>query len=467
MSEPRRCGSCGHAAKSSAATRCPRCGHDFAIAPVPPESPVPRKISLRQGSTAQSGAAPAVAGRSPFQRTPAPRRHWRSTTDTPRSLFFWIGTAAAVACLALALSFVAISRRSVEADPSSIDVRIEDGTLFASAIYAAIGRSPVLIETGYTRGDLDAPFEIVVTPIRDDMRCEVEVVSDGLIQQGRWQGTLGRADRPHSVLPSIQWDREGLANRLEPGVADLLVGVTLDGTRTELRRTVRVRPIREANLGQSDSFAALVNEDHPWIDPLLREAIDLGALDSYDLIDEERYERVFQTVFAVWASMRNRGITYSSIGRTSMEGSQYVRSLDEIVRHRQANCADGSLAFASILRKLDIPAAIVLLPGHMLVAFRPCLNCRWVGLETTIIGRSDGPESIALDARGLEERYLSPGSPLADDWRTFAAAVQLGDQQLRETEEGSMTLVEIQPLRQAGILPAPVPSRLGPIPPVP
>ena len=467
MNNSVRCGFCGHATRGSDASRCQRCGHDLVGTAPPADPPGPRRVSLRQGSTARSEVAPAVAGQSPFQRPPAPRRLWRNTANTPRPLFFWIGTAAAIACLALAMSFVAISRRSIESEPSSIDVRIENGTLFASAIYASLGRSPVLVETGFTRGDVDAPFEIVVTPIRDDMRCEVELVSDGLIHQGRWEGTLGRADRPHTVLPSIQWDREALANRLEPGVADLLVGVTLDGKRAELRRTIRVRPIREAHLRQHDSFAALANEDHPWIDPLLREAIDLGVLDSYGNIGQNDFAEVFQSAFAVWAAMRNRGVTYSSIARTSMEESQYVRSLDEILRHRQANCADGSIAFASILRKLDIPAAIVLLPGHMIVAFRPCLDCRLVGLETTMIGAADASPTSDLGVPVLQDRYLSPDSPLGKEWRTFAAAVQVGDRQLSEAEEGSITLIEIQPLRRAGIMPAPVPSRLGPIPPIP
>lgn len=467
MSEPLRCGLCGHAPKASAVTRCPRCGHDLVDAARPADTQGPRKTLLRQGSTARSGVAPAVAGRSPFQRPPAPRRFWRGTAGRRWPALLWIGPIGAMACLALVLSIVVISRRSTELDPSSIDVRIENGTLFSSAIYAALGRSPVLVETGFTRGDLDAPFQIVITPIRDNMRCEVEVVSAGLIHQGRWEGTLGRADRPHTVLPSVHWDRDALANRLEPGVADLLVGVTLDGSRAELRRTIRVRPIREANLVQSESFAALVNEDHPWIDPLLREAIDLGALDSYGIIDSDNHDTIFRSVFAVWAAMRSRGITYSSIGTTSREGAQYVRSLDEVVRHRQANCADGSIAFASILRRLDIPVAVVLLPGHMIVAFRPCLDCRWIGLETTLIGLDDASTSTYLDVQDLQDRFNSLGSELADDWRTFVAAVQAGDQQLRQGEDGSIKLIEIRPLRRAGVLPAPVPSTLGPIPPIP
>src|SRR5205814_10383736 len=71
------------------------------------------------------------------------------------------------------------------------------------------------------------------------------------------------------------------------------------------------------------------------------------------------YTTLFRSqVLAVWAALQKRGIKYSSTtttpGGSSEVYSQYIRFVDQSIDNTQANCADGSVLFASMLRKLSI-----------------------------------------------------------------------------------------------------------------
>lgn len=50
--------------------------------------------------------------------------------------------------------------------------------------------------------------------------------------------------------------------------------------------------------------------------------------------------------------------------------NQVFPALEISLAMSQANCVDGRVLFASILRKIDIAPALVLIPGHMFLAFQ-------------------------------------------------------------------------------------------------
>src|SRR5229473_5997700 len=76
---------------------------------------------------------------------------------------------------------------------------------------------------------------------------------------------------------------------------------------------------------------AYVNEEHPWIDQLLREALNTGAIRLFRGYQGPPAE-VFQQVFAIWDVLQRRGFRYSNIVTTSSGSvavdSQYVRFLE-------------------------------------------------------------------------------------------------------------------------------------------
>src|SRR5204863_931251 len=107
---------------------------------------------------------------------------------------------------------------------------------------------------------------------------------------------------------------------------------------------------------------------------------------------------VYRQVFALWYALTARDLRYSDITTTAGESeivySQHVRLLDESVNNAQANCADGSLLMASLLRKIGIEAYHVMVPGHCYLAFALDNEGKnLAALETTLL-QSAPPEKF-------------------------------------------------------------------------
>jgi len=146
-------------------------------------------------------------------------------------------------------------------------------------------------------------------------------------------------------------------------------------------------------------FAAYVNEQHPFVDKLLREALDRGAVDSFTGYQSGDAGEVYRQVFAVWDALSARDVRYSDITATAAESEsvycQHVRLLDETINNNQANCVDGSVLFASVLRKVGIEAYLVMVPRHCYLAFAlDEKGEKIVALETTLM-QSAAPEKFA------------------------------------------------------------------------
>ena len=70
--------------------------------------------------------------------------------------------------------------------------------------------------------------------------------------------------------------------------------------------------------------------------------------------------------------------------------NETVRFIDQSLTNTQANCVDGSVLFASLLRKISIEPFLVTVPGHMYVGFYlGAGKSQFIGLETTVIGLAD------------------------------------------------------------------------------
>lgn len=145
--------------------------------------------------------------------------------------------------------------------------------------------------------------------------------------------------------------------------------------------------------------AAYVNENDPVIDRLLREALNTGIVSSftsyYGNSPQEIANNVFMQVTALWAVLYNRGITYSTVTNPSVGineqnlFAQKVRFPSDALSTSQANCIDGTVLFASLLRRIGISSRIVLIPGHAFVGYNDAgtmdtTNFRY--LETTQLG---------------------------------------------------------------------------------
>lgn len=175
-------------------------------------------------------------------------------------------------------------------------------------------------------------------------------------------------------------------------------------------------------------------------------------------------------VFAIWAALKKHAIHYSSVTKTPggsrLVNSQFVRFLDQSIANTQANCVDGSVLFASLLRKIGINPFLVALPGHMYLGFY--LNSsenedelEYVGLETTLIGASEVEESDSVwpDALAELSEQLNDKTLNGKAWKSFVAAVLTGTDDLDKNEEKfdvgdpEYQMIDIAEARDKGIMP--------------
>ena len=99
------------------------------------------------------------------------------------------------------------------------------------------------------------------------------------------------------------------------------------------------------------------------------------------------------------------------------------------MRHRSANCIDGTVLFASLLESASLHAAIVLIPGHAFVGWEKWRGSdEWDYLETTMIDSHDF-EAARLRAHKLFQS--SAEEDLAGDDGPIPRVLKLNDLRAR------------------------------------
>ena len=155
-------------------------------------------------------------------------------------------------------------------------------------------------------------------------------------------------------------------------------------------------------------FAGFVNENHPWIDAVLKEAIETRLCDGFYGY-QQGDKGVLPQVNAIWTALQRRRIAYSNVATstTSSGGNayQHVRFIDESITAAQANCIDGSIVLASIFRKIGLNVSIILVPNHAYVALSKDDDSEFLfAIETTMVGSASLEEAIDY---GTEKGPLS------------------------------------------------------------
>ncbi len=125
-------------------------------------------------------------------------------------------------------------------------------------------------------------------------------------------------------------------------------------------------------------------------------------------------EAVPRQVETLYDALKNAGIVYvnSIIDFGAGPGvlTQRTRLPRESLKHRSANCIDGTVLFASLLETASLHAGIVLVPGHAFVAWEKWRGSdEWDYLETTMIGTHDFIVANAC-GRDLYQRWSDRSS---------------------------------------------------------
>lgn len=323
-------------------------------------------------------------------------------------------------------------------------------------------------------GDIRGLMGVVVQANEDDEPIRVTIICDEFIEPSEFSGTLADEGETYRISPRIRYRFEKLSHCRQATPANVTIRIEQgENDVVEVNETVTFRSIHDCPYLVQDgdkliemdyNFAAYVNEQHPYVDKLLREALDIGVVDRFVGYQEGNEESVLRQVYALWDLLVCRDVRYSSITATSAVSKtlacQHVRLLEDTINNTQANCVDGSVLFVSMLRKIGIHSTLVLTPTHCYVGFwSDSKRQKFYGLETTLVDLvAEAPKTpkflqnaVAHDLRG------------ETSWPSFVHAILAGSNQLKaalkdkdgDSKKERIAIIDIQQARQAGILPIP------------
>jgi hypothetical protein len=336
-------------------------------------------------------------------------------------------------------------------------------------------------------GDENGWFGVTLYDAPEGAKVTVEISADGgWLKPSKLTITTEDDDPEVLVMPKAIYDYDALHAIKQQKPVNFTTKVTINGkvigeeTETMILRSVNECPFM-VDMGEDEEpadiswlFAGYVNENHPWIDGLLKEALTTGIVDSFDGYQSGDPDKVIAQVFAIWNTLQRRGMKYSDITASPPSktvASQVVRFLDDSVENRQANCVDGSVLLASVLTKISINCGLVLVPGHCYLAFdlapdgeldvtAPADERTVLGLETTMMG--------ADNLKPLDELMKMPGrlrKEIANKEQeaskvTFGNALEAGSADLAanadnfaEDGDPNYVFVSIKDARELGITP--------------
>ncbi|MFN9539473.1 MAG: hypothetical protein ACK6A8_09545 [Planctomycetota bacterium] len=333
-------------------------------------------------------------------------------------------------------------------------------------------------------GDENGWLGVVLRDIEEGSNVSVEITIDGFLKPSTWTGVIEDSYEEVRIVPKAKWDFEALRKVREQTPVVVSFKVTVDDEELdEQTENYIIRSINDCPfyvLADQEGaeftdlswvFSAYANENHPWIDGILKEALQSELVNSFTGYQSGDPDEVIAQVFAIWNVLQRRGIKYSDISTTvpsKLVFSQSVRFLDDSIDATQANCVDGSVLMASILRKIGIDVHLVMVPGHCFLAFRvtdkPIENIEelfaegsdLVGLETTMLGNDklmpikDLP---AMPDKLKQEEFQA-------SFETFKAAIGAANESLRTHADAMISgkvpdaqLISIEHARKFGIMP--------------
>jgi len=323
-------------------------------------------------------------------------------------------------------------------------------------------------------GDPLGLFIVAVNNIKPDTKIKVEVSLGNIANNSIYEGVLKQENKIYVIKPSIDYNYQQLLAMKQPAPLNAKFTLYLDGEKIgEQIKTITVRSINDAPIAAIEDskivdtswvFAAYVNENNPYIDSLLREAINTGEINRFAGYQGDPQE-VYQQVYAIWNVLQRRGVKYSSITTPTAVSnkifSQYVRFFDDSLNTAQANCIDGTVLFASILRRIGINPKIILVPGHAFLGFDLNSNGNQVGfLETTMIGLTDlGKQGENLD--DTFSKLLGVKSiKNQNSYNGFVSAIREGENKAKQAwpklmanNDPNYKIIDIDKARKTGVTP--------------
>lgn len=278
------------------------------------------------------------------------------------------------------------------------------GNIFPSAILSlAVTDKQVVLPADTTYlGNPKSDIAIRIRSGRANSKVRITLGATPFFEESVSEFVLEKAHTEYLIYPEVIWKYEALKQNNQPMPVSVVARVEMNRDDLGQRvRTFSVRSLNECLLGYVDEkqkfhetgifFAAYVNEEHPMIDKLLREALNTRIVNQFTGYQLNREDLVEKQVYALWNVLQKRGFKYSSISSSSLSSnvvfSQRVRTVEDALESSQINCVDGSVLFASLLKAINIDPILVRTPTHMFVGYYlDKAHTKKNFLETTMIG---------------------------------------------------------------------------------
>jgi hypothetical protein len=323
-------------------------------------------------------------------------------------------------------------------------------------------------------GDRQGVLGIKIDSPGDNVPITVTISGSEILEPSTFTGTLETEGTTYVIFPKIKYKYGVLTKNKQSVPVSVTFRVEVGEEEAEEQTaTITLHSVNDCPYtivrGDDEAtdisfmFAAYVNEQHPFVDKVLREALDGGIVDSFTGYQSGDSAEVYRQVYALWHALSQRDVRYSNITTSAAETaavhSQHVRLIDESINNGQANCVDGSVLLASLLRKIDIEPVLVYVPGHCYLAFfLDAEQKHLVGLETTLIG-SAPDDDASREIRGATD-VVDATIRKQDSWATFCSAIAMGNEDLAANKarfndpvDPDYQLVPIAAARKLGILP--------------
>lgn len=317
------------------------------------------------------------------------------------SLFFW-KSCTGVLFLALIgiISTYLVYYRNFEEFEVTNDLA---GNIFPSVIVstASTGTKVIIPATKNWIGKPESGFGIRLKAVSKNCKVHIELSETPFFSMSVSDFILPIKDMEYTIYPDVLWDYEALKKNNQAQPISFAISVQINKQKPVQKNvTYSVRAINDCLLAYKDEnmnlhdtsiyFAAYVNEEHPQIDNLLREALNTKIVRRF-VGTQLGADRVDNQVFALWNMLQKRNFKYCSISYSNLASNmvfcQRVRTIDDALETAQINCVDGTVLFASLLRAINIEPVMVRVPGHMFVGYYPDSKKDSIQyLETTMVG---------------------------------------------------------------------------------
>jgi hypothetical protein len=278
----------------------------------------------------------------------------------------------------------------------------------------------------------------VVSP-SDNASVKVVLTSPKLIHQSVYEGVLPKAGVKYKIYPHLKYDYDQLFKVRQIFPEDLSAEVFINGvSQGEKTKTMSIMSLNDCvfDLLKDDDeedlswmYAAYVNENHPLVEQILKEALkkDISSFAGY----QGNADDVKAEINAIWQALQDRGIKYSSVSVPSVESEfvccQHVRLLGDSLAGSQANCVDGTVLLASVLKKIGLNTYLVMNPSHM-----------YLGVDLT----EDGKNRIYIETTMIDDSDLGE-------------AIEAGREQYNEDlkKKDEMMILNVDDAREMGVMP--------------